>query len=394
MIGWSAEGAGVRCDACGADNPTANRFCGRCGVSLVATCPACGQANRPPNRFCGQCGAAITSPGPLSAPQQRAAAPLDYTPSYLIARILSSRAAIEGERKQVTALFADLKGSTELIRDLDPEDAQTLLDRALAAMMAAVHRYEGTVNQVLGHGIMALFGAPLAHEDHAVRACHAALAIQTAMACSDVATPGTQGRALQARVGLNSGEVVVRTIANDLRMAYSAVGQTVHLAARLEQLATPGTVALSPATLNLAEGYISVRPHGPQAIKGLEQRLEVYELVGAEPARTRLQVAAARTLTNFVGRQTELTTLERTLALARAGQGQVVALVGEPGVGKSRLVLELTRGLDGAACWSDRLPADHLLLAADRTAQDLLPDRAARRWCHDPPESHPPVLEA
>src|SRR2546422_1938175 len=172
--------------------------------------------------------------------------PLSYTPKHLAEKILTSRSALEGERKQVTVLFADLKGSTELIRGLDPEQAQALLDPALHAMMEAVHRFEGTVNQVLGDGVMALFGAPVAHEDHAVRACYAALAMQTALRRYAEEVRRSHGLEMQARVGLNSGEVVVRAIGNDLHMDYSAVGQTTHLAARMGQLATPGSIRLTP----------------------------------------------------------------------------------------------------------------------------------------------------
>ena len=192
--------------------------------------------------------------------------PLTYTPPYLAEKILTTRSALEGERKQVTVLFADLKGSTELIRDLDPEAAQTLLDPALHHMMDAVHRYEGTVNQVLGDGIMALFGAPVAHEDHAVRACYAALAMQAAMSRYAEEVRHSHGLEMQARMGLNSGEVVVRAIGNDLHMDYSAVGQTTHLAARMEQLATPGSIRLTAATLRLAEGLGS--GERPGAISG------------------------------------------------------------------------------------------------------------------------------
>src|SRR5690349_18780330 len=195
---------------------------------------------------------------PVAAPAAasmlvQAPAPLTYTPPYLAEKILTSRSAIEGERKHVTVLFADLKGSTELIRDLDPEAAQQLLDPALQHMMEAVHRYEGTVNQVLGDGIMALFGAPLAHEDHAVRACYAALQMQESVARYAEGVFRSHGVPLQIRVGLNSGEVVVRAIGSDLHMDYSAVGQTTHLAARMEQMATPGMILLAPATLRLAQ---------------------------------------------------------------------------------------------------------------------------------------------
>jgi class 3 adenylate cyclase len=274
---------------------------------------------------------------PVESPGQ---APLAYTPSYLAEKILTSRSALAGERKQVTVLFADLKGSTELIRDLDPEAAQRLLDPALQRMMDAVHRYEGTVNQVLGDGIMALFGAPVAHEDHAARACYAALAMQAALRRYAEDVRRSHGKEMQARVGLNSGEVVVRAIGNDLHMDYSAVGQTTHLAARMEQLAAPGTIRLTAATLRLAEGLAQVHALGRFPVKGLTEPVEVFELVGASAIRGRLQASAARGLTRFVGRQPELLALQQALEQAGAGHGQVVALVAEAGVGKSRLVYE------------------------------------------------------
>jgi class 3 adenylate cyclase/predicted ATPase len=266
--------------------------------------------------------------------------PLAYTPSYLAEKILTSRTALEGERKQVTVLFADLKGSMELLADRDPEEARQLLDPVLERMMAAVHRYEGTVNQVMGDGIMALFGAPLAHEDHAVRACYAALGMQAAVHQYATEVQRTHGVPLQMRVGLNAGEVVVRAIGNDLRMDYSAIGQTTHLAARMEQIAMPGTILLTPAVVDLTNGFIQVTPLGPVPIKGLEAPVEVFELVGVTALRRRLQTAVARGLSPFVGRQPELEALQQALARAGACQGQVVALLGEPGVGKSRLVYE------------------------------------------------------
>jgi len=274
---------------------------------------------------------------PTGPPQQ---APLAYTPPYLAEKILTSRSALEGERKQVTVLFAGLKGSMELLADRDPEEARQLLDPALQVMMDAVHRYEGTVNQVMGDGIMALFGAPIAHEDHAVRACYAALAMQSAMHRYAEEVRRTQGLLVQMRVGLHSGEVVVRAIGNDLHMDYSAVGQTTHLAARMEQLAAPGSSLLTAATLRLVEGLVRVQGLGPVPVKGLAEPVEVFELVGVTALRRRLQAAVARGLSPFVGRQPELEALQQALARARAGQGQVVALIGEPGVGKSRLVYE------------------------------------------------------
>jgi len=275
---------------------------------------------------------------PPTSPQARE--PLAYTPPYLAEKILASRSTLEGERKQVTVLFADLKDSTELIRGLDPEAAQQLLDPAIHCMMDAVHRFEGTVNQVLGDGIMALFGAPIAHEDHALRACYAALAMQAAMRAYTDDMRRTGGLELRMRVGLNAGEVVVRAIGNDLHMDYSAVGQTTHLAARMEQLATPGTIRLTAATLRLVEGLVQVTALGPVPVKGLVEPVEVFELTGASTMRRRLEAAAARGLTPFVGRQQELEAVHQALERAQTGHGQLVALVGEAGVGKSRLVHE------------------------------------------------------
>ncbi len=225
--------------------------------------------------------------------------PRAYTPPHLVEKILTVRRDLEGERKQVTVLFADIKDSTELIRGLDPEAAQQLLDPALHRMMDAVHRFEGTVNQVLGDGIMALFGAPIAHEDHALRACYAALAMQAAMQAYTEAVRRTHGLELRIRVGLNAGEVVVRTIGNDLHMDYSAVGETTVLAARMEQSATPGSVRLPAGTLRLVEGLVRVRALGPVPVKGLAEPVEVYELLGASALRRRLQAAVARGLTRL-----------------------------------------------------------------------------------------------
>ena len=213
--------------------------------------------------------------------------PLAYTPSHLTEKILASRTSLEGERKQVTVLFADIKDSTELIRDLDPEAAQQLLDPVIHRMMDAVHRFEGTVNQVLGDGIMALFGAPIAHEDHALRACYAALAMQAALRDHTETVRRQHGLELRVRVGLNAGEVVVRAIGNDLHMDYSAVGQTTHLAARMEQLATPGSIRLTAATLRLVEGLVRVTALGPIPVKGLPEPVEVFELTGVTTFRRR-----------------------------------------------------------------------------------------------------------
>jgi class 3 adenylate cyclase/tetratricopeptide (TPR) repeat protein len=319
-------------------------FCGRCGTRVASLCRSCGFANPEGFAFCGKCGARVaeasTTP-PLQCPPTFPS-PDAYTPKHLAEKILTSRAALEGERKQVTVLFADLKGSMELLADRDPEEARKLLDPVLERMMEAVHRYEGTVNQVMGDGIMALFGAPVAHEDHAVRACYAALRMQDSVKQYAEGVRRAEGVLVQIRVGLNSGEVVVRSIGSDLHMDYTAVGQTTHLAGRMEQMSAPGSILLTAEVLRLAEGYVGVTPLGPMAVKGLSAPIEVYEVTGAGPVRTRLQAGAARGLTTFVGRDHEVVQLRQALGRAAAGHGQVVALVGEPGVGKSRLVWEVT----------------------------------------------------
>jgi class 3 adenylate cyclase len=330
----------MRCPACQHENPAGQKFCGDCGARLAALCPSCNASNPPGQKFCGECGNAL---GQAAGAGGRFAAPESYTPKHLAEKILTSKAALEGERKQVTILFADLKGSMELLAERDPEEARKLLDPVLERMMEAVHRYAGTVNQVMGDGVMALFGAPLAHEDHAVRACYAALRMQESVKRHAEEMRRTTGVPLAIRVGLNSGEVVVRSIGSDLHMDYTAVGQTTHLAARMEQAALPGSVVLTPDTLRLAEGFVEVRPLGAMPVKGMAGPVEVYELTGGGPARTRFQAAAARGLTCFVGRDAEVDQLRHALDRAAAGHGQVVAIVGEAGVGKSRLFYEFTR---------------------------------------------------
>jgi len=294
----------------------------------------------------------------VSPPATRFAAPESYTPSYLAERILTSKAALEGERKQVTVLFADLKGSMELLADRDPEEARRILDPVLERMMDAVHGYEGTVNQVMGDGIMALFGAPLAHEDHAVRACYAALRMQEAVGRYAEDLRRSQGLTVQIRIGLNSGEVVVRSVGSDLHMDYTAVGQTTHLAARMEQLAPPGSTLLTSATLRLAEGFVHVKPLGPVPVKGLESPVEIYALAGAGPARRRLDAAAARGLTPFVGRAPEIQALRHAREEARDGHGQIVAgeardfTINFAEVGRSGFSTLLDRDNAQAACTS------------------------------------------
>jgi class 3 adenylate cyclase len=329
----------MHCPRCDADIPDGTKFCIECGTPLKPRCPQCGADTLPRAKLCGECGTPLSGQ-PAAPPSSPLQSPLSYTPAHLAEKIFTSRSALEGERKQVTVLFADLKGSMELLAGRDPEEARQLLDPVLEQMMAAVHRYEGTVNQVMGDGIMALFGAPIAHEDHTVRACYAALAMQASVHQYAAQVQRSKGVPIQIRVGLNAGEVVVRSIGSDLHMDYTAVGQTTHLAARMEQMAMPGSILITDDVLRLAEGYVQVNPLGPVPVKGLPTPAEVYEVTAAGPVRSRLQAAVARGLTRFVGRDTELDQLRQVLDRAGGGHGQVVAIIGEPGVGKSRLVFE------------------------------------------------------
>jgi len=327
----------MKCPRCQHESPPGARFCEECASPLARTCVNCGMALSAAAKFCHACACPV---GVAAGAQPRA--PESYTPRYLAEKILTSKTALEGERKRVTVLLADLKGSMELLVDRDPDEARRILDPVLEQMMEAVHHYEGTVNQVMGDGIMALFGAPLAHEDHAVRACYAALRMQESVKRYGESVRRQEGVLPQIRVGLNSGEVVVRSIASDLHIDYTAVGETTHLAARVEQAASPGSVLITAATLQLAAGYVQVTSLGPVNVKGRGEPVEVYELIGAGAARSRFQVVAGRGLTTFVGRSGEIEQLDAAVEQSRVGCGQVVSIVGEPGVGKSRLVWQFT----------------------------------------------------
>ncbi|MBI3800894.1 MAG: AAA family ATPase, partial [Deltaproteobacteria bacterium] len=273
--------------------------------------------------------------------------PRRWTPPHLAERILAAQAALaarvgtDGERKTITALFADIKGSMELLEDLDPEDARRLVDPALHLMMEAVHRYEGYVVQSTGDGIFAFFGAPLAHEDHPQRALYAALRMQEDSKRYAEQLRLERGLNLQIRVGVNTGEVVLRSIRkDDLRTDYTPIGHSTSLAARMESLATPGSVLVSEDTHRLTEGYFAFKSLGAARVKGVSEPVHIYEVVGVGPLRTRLQVAARRGLTRFVGRQPEVAQLRLALTQAQAGHGQIVGVMGEPGLGKSRLFYE------------------------------------------------------
>ena len=331
-----AEEPRIICRACQNGNAADAQFCDACGAPLDANCRQCGESNRSGAKFCKKCGTRLGDVASAAAPAAAAAA---VTTDNVADRMLASRRFMEGERKRVTVLFADIRGSTSFIEKLDPEEVRKHFDPVLRVMMAAVHRYDGTVNQVLGDGIMALFGAPLAHEDHALRACYAALAMQTELRRGG----GTDGALLQPTrlqigIGINSGEVVVRSLTNDLNIDYSALGQTTHLAARMESLAGPGSIAITADTLREVEGFVEVRPLGALQVKGFSTAIEAFELTGATAARNRLQAAGARGLSPFVGRRTEIAFAQQLLAQSAAGHGRLLAVVGEAGMGKSRLL--------------------------------------------------------
>ena len=319
------------CPQCRSENSEDARFCEQCGAKLELACPACGAPVNRSARFCKKCGTQIGGASTSARAQ----------PSVVtVGAERADSEAIEGERKTVTALFADIKGSTELMRDLDPEEARSIVDPVLHLMMAAVHRYGGYVAQSTGDGIFALFGAPVAHEDHPQRALHAALAMQEELRRYADRLRNEGKIPVEARVGVNTGEVVVRTIETGGHTEYTPVGHVTNLAARMQTAAPAGSIAASEATQRLCEGYFEFRTLGPTAVKGLNAPVEVYEVVRVGPLRTHFQLAARRGLTQFVGREREMAAMAGALEQARAGHGQIVAAVGEAGAGKSRLMYE------------------------------------------------------
>ncbi len=328
----------MQCPQCQHENRDTARFCGNCAASLVreVACLACGTSNPSGQKFCDGCAHRLTEAGVIPPVRD----PRAYTPKHLADKILTSRSALEGERKQVTVLFADVKGSMELAEQVDAEEWHRIMDRFFAILSDGVHRFEGTINQYTGDGIMALFGAPIAHEDHAQRACYAALHLTDELRRYADELRLDQGLSFAVRMGINSGEVVVGKIGDDLRMDYTAQGQTVGLAARMEQLAEPGRAYLTQHTAQLVGGFFSLRELGQSKLKGTRQPHRVYEIEGLGPMRTRLEVSRARGFSRFVGRANEIATLDAALQRATEGSGQVVGVVGEAGLGKSRLCLE------------------------------------------------------
>ena len=335
----------MNCPSCQHENPTAAKFCLECGARLNLACAKCGGQLPPGAKFCSECGTETTGLGVkgLAArgeSESLTPSPLSYTPKHLADKILTSRAALEGERKQVTVLFADVKGSMELASQVDPEEWHQILDRFFAILTEGVHRFEGTVNQYTGDGIMALFGAPITHEDHARRACYAALHLLDGLRAYANELRLRRGLNFSARLGINSGEVIVGKIGDDLRMDYTAQGHTVGLAARMEQIAEPGKVYLTAHTASEVQGYFALADLGEMEIKGVQGAMHVYELQGLGQMRTRLDVSRSRGFSRFVGRGDEMHILETALARAREGHAQIFGIVGEAGLGKSRLCYE------------------------------------------------------
>jgi class 3 adenylate cyclase/tetratricopeptide (TPR) repeat protein len=344
----------MKCPSCGHENPPAQKFCGECGARAELICTSCQARNPPGQKFCGECGAPLAAGRPpAAAPVEpavprgdRFASPDAYTPKHLADKILTSRGALEGERKIVTVMFADVSGFTSMSERLDPEDVHAIMDRAFDVILSAVHRYEGTINQFLGDGVMALFGAPIAHEDHAPRALNAALDIQKSLGPLAEEVRRLHAVEFRMRMGINTGLVVVGAIGKDLRMDYTAVGDTTNLAARLMALATPGQIVLSERTHRLRDRVFTFDDLGEHAVKGKAEPVRAYALTGVSAPQKRLEVTPERGLTPLVGRETELGHLAAAYESAVDGQGSVVLLVGEPGAGKSRLLYEFLRGLD------------------------------------------------
>src|SRR5215470_10156295 len=322
----------MRCSKCGTDNREGRKFCAECGEPLASKCPRCGATNESREKFCGECGAALGTSQPTAAKKSN-------EPQIRIAET-SSPENLQGERKTVTALFADIKGSTELAQDLDPEEARKMIDPALKIMIDAARHYGGYV-QSAGDGIFALFGAPIAHEDHPQRALHAALRMQREIRRYGDRLLEAGGVPVEIRVGVNTGEVVMRPLkTGDSHAEYAPIGHTTNLASRMQAVARTGSVVVSEATRKLVEGYFQLKSIGPTRVKGVTEPVNVYEVTGLGPLRTRLQRSAGRGLSKFVGRHAEMEALKRAAERAQTGRGQIVAAMAEPGVGKSRLFHE------------------------------------------------------
>jgi class 3 adenylate cyclase/tetratricopeptide (TPR) repeat protein len=337
----------MKCFTCQSNNREGVKFCESCGTEIAIVCPRCDSRIPVGKKFCGECGQKLGREKVVqSTPAIDYERPDSYTPKFMAEKILTTRGSIEGERKLVTVFFSDVTGFTSLSEKLDPETVHQIMDGCFKILMQAIHKYEGTINQFTGDGVMALFGAPLAHEDHAQRACHAALAIQKSLIEYGRKVKAEFGADFKMRIGLNSGPVVVGAIGNDLRMDYTAVGDTTNLAARMESLAEPGGILVSNSTYRLVKNYFEFESLGEIAVKGKQAPQSVYKLTHVSEMRSRMDVSKARGLTEYIGRNDEMHDLQKAFKKARSGQGQVVGVVGEAGIGKSRFVLEVHRTAD------------------------------------------------
>jgi len=331
------------CPECQTYNPGAHKFCRECGTKLISLCPKCGYQNLPDAKYCGECGNALIKAS--EPPPDKYASPQSYTPKHLADKILTDRKAIEGERKTVTILFADVAGSTAMFEKLDPEAVHDIMDGCFRIILEQIHRYEGTVNQFRGDGVMALFGAPIAHEDHAQRACHAALAIQKTLTPFRKKLESRYGIDFTMRIGINTGPVVVGAIGDDLRMDYTAQGDTANLAARMETLAEPGSVYVSGNTFALTEGFFRFEHLGSHKVKGKTEPVAVYRPIVVSSRRTRFDVNAERGLTPLVGRERDLGLILNAFRIAMKRRGQAVVISSEAGMGKSRLLYEFRKAI-------------------------------------------------
>jgi len=330
----------MNCPDCQFENREGAIFCRKCGVSLDfdITCPNCGVLNPPDSSFCEKCGHDLKSP--KKPPSVDYSKPQSYTPKYLADKILTTRSSIEGERKVVTVLFADVANYTAMSEKLDPEEVHQIMDDCFKILMDQIHKYEGTINQFTGDGVMAIFGAPVAHEDHSQRACYSAFSIQEAISDYGEKVKKDCGIEFKMRIGINSGPVVVGSIGDDLRMDYTAVGDTTNLASRIENEAMPGSILVSKNTHKIARDFFEFKPIGKVEIKGKEKPQEAYELLKTGEVETRFKASVAKGLTKFVGRKNSMPALKEPYDRVIAGSGQIVGVVGEAGVGKSRLLFE------------------------------------------------------
>jgi class 3 adenylate cyclase/tetratricopeptide (TPR) repeat protein len=328
----------MKCTKCQFENPDKAKYCVQCGKILGFHCYKCGAVTPGGAKFCMMCGHRFIEPYKTQVVDYTR--PQSYTPKFLADKILTTRSSIEGERKLVTVLFADVVNYTYIADKLDPEEVHQIMDGTFRILLDEIHRFEGTVNQFTGDGIMALFGAPVAHEDHAQRACHAALSIQKSIQYYSSRIKDTWKVDFSMRIGLNSGSVVVGSIGDDLRMDYTAIGDTTNLAARMEGVAEPGMILVSKDTYRLAKVFFTFQPHKTVEVKGKAEPQETFQLMRARRVRTRIGAMQARGLTPLVGRKNSMAALQEVYANVKMGSGQVVGLVGEPGVGKSRLLME------------------------------------------------------